>query len=182
MGVHFGSCCLLWCWFVALLVRWFDGFLVCWLVALLVFWFVGCLFAGCLAPESKARGRAARRAVRSGAPEGVCCVGPETKSFWNVDYCQTTGSAGRCPDCHRPQVLLQLGPTLALSWSNLAVLSVMFVHLVQLGSYLAPTWSIFAPTWPNFPPTWPNLVPSWPNLAPTWSNFGPNLVQLGPKI
>ena len=42
LGVHLGSCCLLWCWFVALLVCWFvgffdllarclAGFLVCWL-------------------------------------------------------------------------------------------------------------------------------------------------------
>ena len=39
LGVHFGSCCLLWCWFVVVLVCWFvgllarcfAGFLVCWL-------------------------------------------------------------------------------------------------------------------------------------------------------
>ena len=127
-------------------------------------------------------GDSPRGRLRSGAPEGVCCVESETKSFRNVDYCQITGHPGRVTAEPRTRNLLQLGPTLALCWSNLAVLSVMFVHLVQLGSYLAPTWSIFAPTWPNLAPTWPNLVPSWPNLAPTWSNFGPNLVQLGPKI
>ena len=41
LGLHVGSCCLLWCWFVALLVCWlvglrarsFAGFLVCWLSA-----------------------------------------------------------------------------------------------------------------------------------------------------
>ena len=27
LGVHFGSCCFLWCWFVALLVWWFVGLL-----------------------------------------------------------------------------------------------------------------------------------------------------------
>ena len=52
------------CCGVGLLPCWFVGLLVCWLVALLVFWFVGCLFVGCLAPESKARWRQARRAIR----------------------------------------------------------------------------------------------------------------------
>ena len=52
------------CCGVGLLPCWFLGLLVCWLVALLVFWFVGCLFVGCLAPESKARWRQARRAIR----------------------------------------------------------------------------------------------------------------------
>ena len=89
---------------------------------------------------------------------------------------------GRSTGSHRWTLLVLLGFNLALSWSKLAILSVMFVHLVQSGSYLAPTWPIFAPTWPNLAPTWPNLVPSWPNLAPTWHNFGPNLVQHGPKI
>ena len=59
LGVHFGSCCLLWFWFVALLVCWFVGLLVCWLVALLVFlvcWLSVCRLSG---PESKARGRIA---------------------------------------------------------------------------------------------------------------------------
>ena len=71
-GCFGGSCRLL--LLVVVMVCCLVGLLVCWsvgLVALLVFWFVGCLFVGCLAPESKARGRVARRAVRSGAPSSL---------------------------------------------------------------------------------------------------------------
>ena len=105
-------------------------------------------------------------------PKGCSCVG------FMTDSCKSPNPRSR-PGQTTVSIIC---PLWAPTWSNLAVLSSMFVHLVQLGSYLAPTWAIFAPTWPNLAPTWPNLVPSWPNLPPTWSNFGPNLVQLGPKI
>ena len=163
------------CCGVGLLPCWFVGLLVCWLVALLVFWFVGCLFVGCLAPESKARGRVARRAVRSGAPVRVqlcwtpCRILQVPSGMFKLQAIRGVSLAHPYPG------FVATWTNLALCWSNLAVLSVMFVHLVHLGSYLTPTWPICAPTWPNFPPTWPNLVASWPNLPPTWSNFGPNL-------
>ena len=121
-------------------------------------------------------GDSPRGRLRSGAPEGVQLCWTVCQILANP---QTPGAArGRPPTVDDGASWLFSGPT----WSNLAVLFAMFVHLVQPGSYLAPTWPIFAPTWPNLAPTWPNLVPSWPNLAPTWSNFGPNLVQHGPKI
>ena len=47
------------CCVVGLLLCWFLVLLACWLAALLAFWFVGCLVVGCLAQESKARGRVA---------------------------------------------------------------------------------------------------------------------------
>ena len=120
-------------------------------------------------------GDSPRGRLRSGAPEGV-------QLCWTV--CQILSKSpnprtatGRATGSHRWTLLVLLGFNLALSSSKLAVLSVMFVHLVQLGSYLAPPWPIFAPTWPNLAPTWPNLVPSWPNLAPTWSNMVPKSNQ-----
>ena len=36
LEVHFGSCSLLWCWFVAMLVCWSVGSLLCWFSGLLV--------------------------------------------------------------------------------------------------------------------------------------------------
>ena len=73
-----GACCG-----VALMHCWFVGLLVCWLVALLVFWFVGCLFVGCLAPESKDRGRVARRAVRYISAAGPWTLGPDSRQTDN---------------------------------------------------------------------------------------------------
>ena len=109
-------------------------------------------------------------------PKGCSCVGLMTDSDQILTKSPNPRTAtGRTS---ASKIWCFLAPT----WSFLAVLSAMFVHLVQPGSYLAPTWSLFGPTWPNLAPTWSNLVPSWPNLAPTWSNFGPNLVQHGPKI
>ena len=66
-------------------------------------------------------------------PKGCSCVGSDARFCPNP---QTPGSVRGVP----PESLFvdsrhQLGPT----WSNLAVLSGMFVYLVQPGSYLAPT-------------------------------------------
>ena len=108
---------------------------------------------------------------------------PNPSGMLTIVKLQAIRGVSPAPSGHHPDPkFVATWTNLALCWSKLAVLSVMFVHLVHLGSYLASTWSIFAPTWSNCPPTWPNLVPSWRNLVPTWSNFGPNLVQLGPKI
>ena len=126
--------------------------------------------------EGGGAGDSPRGRLRSGAPEGV-------QLCWIIDKSLQIPKPQEPPGAyHRTVKIMLLGSLSGPTWSNLVVLSAMFVHLVQSGSYLAPTWSIFAPTWLNLPPTWPNLVPSWPNLAPTWSNFGPNLVQLGPRI
>ena len=105
-------------------------------------------------------------------PKGCSCIRHTSDPVHSVQFNRPTGAD------HRKRPGLNLAPT----WSNLAVLSSMFVHLVHPGSYLAPTWPIFAPTWPKLAPTWRKLAPTWPNLAPTWSNFAPNLVQHGSKI
>ena len=112
-------------------------------------------------------------------PKGCSCVGPLARFCQILHIRQILGSVRGVPlaDTFGASWLFS-GPT----WSNLAVLSAMFVHLVHPGFYLAPTWPIFAPTWPNLAPTWPNLVPSWPNLAPTWpAKSSPNPPKLVPE-
>ena len=116
------------------------------------------------------------RSLGSGAPAGCSCVGSPCKSFRKL---KTPGANNIVP---LRRTFYASGLQFGSSWLILLVLSSMFDHFVQPGSYLAPTWSIFAPTWLNLAPTWPNLVPSWPNLAPTWSNFRPNSVQHVPNL
>ena len=111
----------------------------------------------------------------SGAPEGVCCVEPETKSFRNVDYCQITGQPGRVttgPGPHfRALTWLHVGPTWPSCRSCLSILSIWAPTWLQLGPsllQLGPTKRQLGPTWSHLGRTWLQLGPI---LVPTWSNM-----------
>ena len=112
-------------------------------------------------------------------PKGCCCVESLTNPVHSVQFTNRPG---------RTTAAITF-PLWAPTWSNLAVLSSIFVHLVHPGSYLAPTWSIFAPILaqlsanlahlgPIFAQLGSNLVQFWSQLGPTWSQ---NLIKMSFK-
>ena len=121
-------------------------------------------------------GDSPRGRLRSGAPEGVCCVEPETKSFRNVDYCQITGHPGRFTG----STFFHPYPKFVATWTNFGSMMVQLGSLVGYVRPSCPTWLLLGSNLVHVCQLSANLAQLGPILAQLGSNLVQFCSQLGP--